>query len=392
MVSDLPSMPRGGVYGPIVGISTDVIDAIGPKGGLDGIGIYTEALFGHLAKSGVTPKSVASPRPGRINHAKARRPDLTFDLPLPVAISFGALAHVRTFGSARVESAIDLYHATNYMVPRLARTPVVATVYDAIPLAQPQWANQRLRGLKNWLLRNSVRNADRVIAISEAGREEIISHYRVARERTRVIPLGIDEEWFSPQDADVTAQILKKRNLDRGYFLFVGTLQPRKNIGMLLDAYERLPAKLRAERQLVIVGKYGWNAEDVRARLEGGLSSGRCVWLNYVPRDELRHIYAAAGAFVFPSLAEGFGLPVLEALASGLPVIASDLPALREVGGAHALYVRPEDSTALTDAMMAVGAVDPAANGHDERRRAHAAHFSWSVCAARTVDVYRELW
>ena len=390
MVSDSPSTPNV-ACGPIVGISTDVIEAIGAKGGLDGIGIYTEALFGNLAKCGVTLKSVASPRPGRINHAKARRPDLTFGLPLPVAISLGALAHVKTFGSARVERAIDLYHATNYMVPRLACTPVVATVYDAIPLAQPQWANQRLRGLKNWLLGNSVRNADRVIAISEAGREEIVSHYRVARERTRVIPLGIEEAWFNPPDVDITAQILNKRNLDRGYFLFVGTLQPRKNIGMLLDAYERLPANLRAERQLVIVGKYGWNAEDVRHRLERAQISGRCVWLNYVPREELRHIYAAAGAFVFPSLAEGFGLPVLEALASGLPVVASDLPALREVSGSHAFYVRPGDAAALTDALTAVDTVDPVADSATERR-AHAARFSWSACAARTVDVYRELW
>src|SRR5258706_14468001 len=104
MVSDSPSMPDA-ACGPIVGISTDVIDTIGPKGGLDGIGIYTEALFGHLTKCGVTLKSVASPRPGRINHAEERRPDLTFDLPLPVAIPLGPPAHVKTFGSARYERA-----------------------------------------------------------------------------------------------------------------------------------------------------------------------------------------------------------------------------------------------------------------------------------------------
>src|SRR6266850_66357 len=219
---------------PIIGIS-----AIRSGAGPDGIGIYTEALFAHLPEWGVTPRRVASPSPGRFHRAKVLRSDLRFDVPLPLAISFGAVAHVRTFGSARVERAIDLYHSTNYMVPRLARTPVVATVYDAIPLAHPEWANLRLRRLKNWLLRQSVRNADLVIAISEAAREEIIRYYRVQPDRTRVIPLGIDESWFEPQDAEATARILEKRNLDRGYFLFVGTLQPRKNIGMLLDAYER---------------------------------------------------------------------------------------------------------------------------------------------------------
>lgn len=370
---------------PIIGIS-----AIRSGAGPDGIGIYTEALFAHLAEWGVTPRRVASPSPGRFHRAKIFRSDLRFDVPLPLAISFGAIAHVRTFGSARVERAIDLYHSTNYMVPRLARTPVVATVYDAIPLAHPEWANLRLRRLKNWLLPQSVRNADLVIAISEAAREEIIGYYRVQPDRTRVIPLGIDESWFEPQDAAATARILEKRNLDRGYFLFVGTLQPRKNIGMLLDAYERLAPRVRDERQLVIVGKYGWNASAVRMRLERAQSLGRCVWLNYVPRDELRHLYSGAGAFVFPSLAEGFGLPVLEALATGLPIIASDLPALREVGAAHAIYVRPDDSAALTDAMMAIGAADTVEQSSAERR-AHARRFSWAACAARTVAVYREL-
>jgi alpha-1,3-rhamnosyl/mannosyltransferase len=376
---------------PIVGISGGVVDPIRSKEGLDGIGTYTEALFAHLAEAGVATKRVDQPHLRSYARAIARTTDLHFTLPLPIAISIGAVAHTKTPGVSDVERAIDLYHSTDYMVPRLRRIPVVATVYDAIPLARPEWTNPRLRGLKNWLLRQSVRNADRVIAISEAAREEVIAHYAVAPERTRVIPLGVDASWCGSLNAQTTAQVLKKRKLERGYFLFVGTLQPRKNIGMLLDAYERLPPKGRADRQLVIVGKYGWNARDVRMRLERTQSLGRCVWLNHVPRDELRHLYAGAGAFVFPSLAEGFGLPVLEALASGLPTIGSDLPALREVGGTWVTYVRPNDASALAEGMAEIGsrgsgADDPAG------RRAHAAQYTWPVCAARTVGVYRELW
>ena len=144
---------------------------------------------------------------------------------------------------------------------------------------------------------------------------------------------------------------LLRRGLEAGYFLFVGTLQPRKNVEVLLDAYEALPQTIRRRRQLVIVGKYGWNVDTLRRRLEDARSQNRCVWLDYVPREEFYHLYAGAGTFVFPSLAEGFGLPILEALARGLPIIASDLPVLRDLGAHLVTYVNARDTDALTDAM-----------------------------------------
>src|SRR5947199_1429103 len=375
----------------IVGISAGVVDPLRTKGGLDVIGTYTEALFARVAEFGVVAKRVDSFHFDGYRLSVPRHADLRAALPMPIAVSLGALARTRTPGVRTIERAVDLYHATDYMVPRLSRTPVVATVYDAIPIARPEWANQRLRSLKNWLLGQSVGNADRVIAISEAAREEVITHYRIKFDRTRVVPLGIDESWFEPIDVETLAGTLARRKLKPGYFLSVGTLQPRKNIGMLLDAYEGLPSALRDERQLVIVGKYGWNAEELRQRLEQARPDGRCIWLRYVPREELPHIYAGAGVFVLPSLAEGFGLPMLEALASGIPAIASDLPSLNEVGDGYVLYVRPNDKSSLMEAMAGVDALS-VDESHRTMRRQRAQEYTWRICAERTVGVYDELW
>ena len=375
----------------VVGISAGVVDSRRARGGLDGIGTYTEALLAHVERPGLAVKRVDATHVSGRGLAFPRHADIQLAVPLPITIALAAVAHARTPGCSRLERAVDLYHSTDYMVPRLRRTPVVATVYDAIPIVHPQWANQRLRRFKNWLLTQSVRNADRVIAISEAGRDEVVSSYGIRAERIRVVPLGIDGAWLEPVDERAMQSTLLRRKLEPGYFLFVGTLQPRKNVEALLDAYEALPQAIRRKRQLVIVGKYGWNAETLRRRLEDARPQNRCVWLDYVPREELYQLYAGAGTFVFPSLAEGFGLPILEALAKGLPIIASDLPVLRDLGAHLVAYVDARDTNALTDAMASFAQTSPD-EAERAKRIAHAMPYTWRACAERTVAVYRELW
>jgi alpha-1,3-rhamnosyl/mannosyltransferase len=227
--------------------------------------------------------------------------------PLPITIALAAVAHARTPGCSRLERAVDLYHSTDYMVPRLRCTPVVATVYDAIPIVHPQWANQRLRRFKNWLLKQSVRNADRVIAISEAGRDEIVSSYGIRAERIRVIPLGIDGAWLEPVDERAMQSTLLRRKLEPGYFLFVGTLQPRKNVEALLDAYGRAAGNSSSG---------GWSSWE-----STGGTRKPCQPRGRAPAESLRGSTTwRAGALsstpepdvVFPSLAEGFGLPILK--------------------------------------------------------------------------------
>ena len=254
--------------------------------------------------------------------------------------------------------------------PALARTPVVATMHDAIPLAIPNGPIP-VAPPKNWMLRDCAQCADARIAISHAAIPELIEHYRIPGSRIRVVPLGVSASWFERPDDAATARTLAKHALSRGYFLNVGTLQPRKNIGALIDAYERLPQSIRSHRQLVLVGKYGWGVEVLRTRLDSLRSGGRVVWLDYVTHDELLALYAGAGIFVFPSLAEGFGLPMLEAFAMGLRVIASDLPSLVEVGQQHAHFVSARDADAISDAMARLDCASDDENAV-KQRRAHA--------------------
>ena len=197
--------------------------------------------------------------------------------PLPLTVPRGrSVGHCarRSRSLERSKAKIDVYHATDHMVPRLAHTPVVATMHDAIPIAHPEWANPRLRRLKNWMLRDWVQSADAVIAISHAAIPELIDHYRIPRSRIRVVPLGVSASWFErPDDAGI-AQTLAKHALTRGYFLNVGTLQPRKNIGALIDAYERLPlvdplASPVGPRRQIWLG-----AEALRVRLDSLRSGG----------------------------------------------------------------------------------------------------------------------
>jgi alpha-1,3-rhamnosyl/mannosyltransferase len=373
----------------VVGLSSNVVDASLSRGGLDGIGIYTLALERALQRAGVTTRRIGAPVLSRRGIRVPRHADLRLRAPLVASIVWSALTGRPAPFTGPVERPIDVYHCTDYRVPKLRRTPVVATLYDAIPLMRPEWANPRLRRAKNWLMRTAARNADRIIAISSAAAGEIGEHYDIDRARIRVVPLGVDPEWLEepPEHAIESCRTLA---LERDYLLFVGTLQPRKNIAALIDAYDRLPRAQRDAHQLVIVGKYGWGVEALRTELERRRPQKRVLWLEYVERDVLRAIYRSARAFVFPSLAEGFGLPVLEALASGLPVVATDIASTREVAGGHALLVTPGDRDALSAAMARV--LDaPRSEDADRGRRDWARTFDWDACARGTLAVYREL-
>jgi glycosyltransferase involved in cell wall biosynthesis len=379
---------RGGA--PVVGLSGSVLDTRFSGGRLDGIGTYTLALERALRGLGVTTLRVGTPRRQGACIVMPEHADLAFRLPLGWSMAATALTSIATPFAAKVERTIDVYHCTDYLIPRLRRTPVVATLYDAIPLAHPEWANQRLRRVKNWLLRAGASDADLVIAISHAAVEDLVEHYKIPAARIRIVPLGVDDKWFAAPSPSAIDAICRTRGVRAGCFLFVGTLQPRKNLGTLIAAYDSLPAAVRSQHQLIIAGQYGWGAEDLRTVLEARRGGREVIWLDYVSREELHVLYAIACALVFPSLSEGFGLPVLEALASGTAVIASDLPVLREVAGHSATFINPRDIEQLADAMNSAANSSPGEETAAQLR-AWAQRFQWSTCASRTLAIYSEL-
>jgi glycosyltransferase involved in cell wall biosynthesis len=359
------------------------------RGTPDGIGVYTRELLASYARmSDVTPVPVVmGPRAAR--HAPSGAVILPRRHSTATALSWATGVDFR--GASQLAERVDVYHATDYRVPRLRHTPVCATLFDAIPLSHPEWASAHLRELKNFLLRESARWADQVIAISDAMVPELNEQFGIERERITVTPLGVDGHWFARESGVRIAEVRRRHGLDDVYLLFVGTLQPRKNVARILAAYERLPAPTRSHVQLVIAGKVGWRADELMASLRVAQAGGRVRWLDYVDAGEMPALYQGAAGFVFPSLYEGFGLPVLEAFASGIPVITSNTTSLPEVAGSAALLVDPTDIDALTEAMGSVIGDSALASRLAAAGLERAKGYSWARCAGATVAVLRSL-
>lgn len=371
-----------------VGLSATLLMDPASRHALDGIGVYTQALGQHLPRcDGITVLPMVM---GAL-HARDV-PDGTLRYPGPTRWTslLAALPWQRPASAATLRAAIDVYFATDYRIPRTTAVPVCATLHDAIPLSHPQWANPRLRTLKNLLLRRSARWAQRVITVSQAMVPALCEQFGIPQARIAVTPLGVDERWYVRDRAEVVAAMRARYALPAGYFLFVGTLQPRKNVERIVAAYAALPAAVRAAHQLVIVGKSGWRAETLVAALRAGNAEGRVRWLERVADADLRPLFAAASAFVFPSLYEGFGLPVLEAFASGTPVVTSNVTSLPEVAGDAALQVDPLRVDAIADAMRRVVEDHALAASLVVRGSARARTFTWDKCAALTAQALRD--
>jgi glycosyltransferase involved in cell wall biosynthesis len=280
---------------------------------------------------------------------------------------------------------LTLMHSMAFAMPRLAPCPVVVTIYDLSFIHNPDSFPPAQRRYLMAETAHSARHAARLIAISESGRQDVHDFYGFPLERIDVVTPGVGDA-YRPLPAGQAEAFRRRQGLPDRFFLHVGTLQPRKNIPVLLEALALLG---RPETPLVLVGGQGWYYETIYDRIGQLGLADRVRFAGYVEDDQLPLWYNAASALVFPSLYEGFGLPIVEALACGAPVIAADTSSLPEVGGDVALYFEPRDPEALA-AHLGRALDDPAV-----RRRAreagpkHAARFSWARAGRETADVYR---
>ena len=283
-----------------------------------------------------------------------------------------------------------IYHGPNFFLPPFPGRKV-ATFHDLSPF---KWAEcfdpVKVKYLQREF-RKTLDTADALITDSEFTRHELADFAGWPLEKIHAIPLAAGPE-FRPRTETEVRQVLNRHGLTyQGYSLFVGTIEPRKNIIRLLEAYAQLPKSVRQRWPLVLTGYRGWKSDDIHARIKDAEREGWAKYLGFLPAEELPLLYSAARLFAFPSLYEGFGLPVLEAMQSGVPVVCSDRASLPEVVGDAALQKSPDDSGGMTDAFSL--ALD-----NDEKRERmisggllQAERFTWGRCVKKTVMVYRNL-
>ena len=281
----------------------------------------------------------------------------------------------------------DLYHALAFVAPLALSAPMVVTVYDLSFLRFPERLSRARRLYLQSMTALTCARARRILAISQSTADDLSSLMGIPAGKIDVTPLGYDKALFRPLLPAEREHFRQKEGLPARFWLYVGTLEPRKNLEMLLRAYARLAP---AERlPLILGGGVGWRGQKVLAAVER-LGLGDSVkHVGFIPAADLPFWYNCAEAFLYPSLYEGFGLPVLEAMACGAPVLISDVSSLPEVVGKAGKRLPPADEARWAAALKALRADDEWRELAKKRGVARAARFSWARTAELTIDSYR---
>ena len=291
-------------------------------------------------------------------------------------------------GIARQEQT-DLIHVT-YAPPLFAPCPVVVTVHDIAFRRHPEWFSPRDRLVLAAGIGTAMRQNGAILTISDATKSDICAEYGIAADRITVTHLAADAG-YSPADDDTDTQALRTLGVTTPYILAVGNLQPRKNLRRLVQAYARLRSQHDITHELVVVGQSQWQTSHLHSTVRELDLANVVRLVDYVDASALRSLYRAADIFAYPSLYEGFGLPILEAMACGTPVLTSKVSSMPEVAGEAALLVDPASVVSIADGLMSL--IADAAKREDlvKKGLARAKEFCWQDTARKTYDVYQRI-
>jgi glycosyltransferase involved in cell wall biosynthesis len=282
---------------------------------------------------------------------------------------------------------VEVFHGTNYAVPFLPPVASVVTVHDLSPRRLAHLHERRTRRTAS-RLPHMVRAAGHVVALSEAMRHEILEEFRLPPTKVTAIPLASAPQFRAGPADPVT---LKKYGVREPYVLFVGTIEPRKNLLTLVRAFAALSPARRRETQLVLCGRRGWGVDALEPEITRLGLTGNAVFTGHVAEEDLPSLYRGAELFAYPSLYEGFGLPPLEAMASGVPVVASAARAHLEVLGEAGVTLPAEDVGAWTQMLETLLGNASLRQQLTQKGLARAAEFSWTTTAERTYGLYRKV-
>lgn len=282
---------------------------------------------------------------------------------------------------------LDLFHASHQCQnpPRGAR--LTTTIHDMTCWLTPHLHSPANVAGTQWFGERIMKRADGIIAVSENTRCDALTILGLDPGRVEVIYPGVPDSFFDVTAADVHS-VRERHGLDRPYVLFLGTIEPRKNVPGLLAAYEQLAPSTRAEYELVVAGPMGWAERGTRERI---LAAAGVRYLGYVPEADIPGLTAGAAALAYPSFYEGFGFPVAQAMAAGVPVLTSDVSSLPEVAGDAALLIDPESTAEIRDALerLLTSATLRARLGGAGRKRAK--QFRWEIMARKSLEWFHRV-
>jgi alpha-1,3-rhamnosyl/mannosyltransferase len=300
-----------------------------------------------------------------------------------------------SLGSHARRARLDLLHCPHYVTPFRAKCKLVVTIHDLIHLLFPEYLPSiAARLYARYFLKRAVRRADLILTVSETSKRDILEHLPARAESILVTPNGIEPAFFEPVDDIVMEQVLKRMYIQRPYVLYVGNNKPHKNLSTAIAAFRMFRKQAGAEWKFVLAGSTFKNAGAGAAMLrqieEGGLSES-VIFTGYLETDDLVALYSGASLFLFPSLYEGFGLPPLEAMAAGVPVVSSNRSSLPEILGDSALLVDPQDEVMMMEAMLKIIGDSDTRDKLISRGKRQAEQYTWSNTARLTLQGYRKV-
>ena len=362
------------------------LDGIPLASAKTGIGHYTLELARALAKIDpddefelISPfafnsSSLEDDLPANLKKVEARRRRFWWAVGLPLYMR---------------RSATSLFHGTNYEIPLWSRCPTILSIHDLSLLLYPETHLDQSVRRARYRLPLMTRAATKIVTATEHVRKEVIQHLKVDPAKIAVTPYA-PRPTFRPLSRSETEETRTQLGIEESFILFVGTIEPRKNLITLLRSFAEVLRSTDLRPQLVIAGQKGWLTGETMNYIESEGLDERVKLTGYITDEDLRALYSCCAVCVYPSLYEGFGLPPLEAMACGAPVIASDVPSLAEAVGQAALLVPPTDVHALAQGIVTI-IRDEAKRSHFFRAGLeHASQFTWERTAQLTLKIYRE--
>jgi glycosyltransferase involved in cell wall biosynthesis len=354
-----------------------------------GIGTYVRNLVDELARQSHDDRYVLLCRREDVDYLRSLGP--RFEPLIEQAGNYSVREQLSIPATLR-RADVDLFHAPHYVVSPLTRVPYVVTIHDCIHLRFPQYLPNRLASTyARTMMRMAARRARRVLTVSSASKQDILRYLRISADKVEVIHNALDSRLATAPSADDMARVGERFQLNAPFILYAGNIKPHKNVDRLIEAYSILRRRGITEPKLLIIGEEISKYPNLRRLVHRFQLHPYVRFFGFVPEETLAALYRLASVFVFPSLYEGFGFPPLEAMASGTPVITSNVSSLPEVVGDAAVLIDPMDAGAIADAMARV--LGDASLRTDLVRRGHARvrMFSWERSVARVRDVYVEL-